>query len=156
MALAIDGEFEITLDSRRIRDVVRASDYVHRAGSICQKRFPNRIKQAQTVTLVMAHCVNAGASMSWMIQHGSMAGLWSCLYEDMVFFGEQHPEVQLRYPIVGTHAGYSFKQPKDQRLWHIYLKEWYDAGRAIHLIADVGPYFSQTRFLFRKLPVPDF
>lgn len=89
---------------RTTEDLVEAGRYGYAHSCVTSENFPVRAgapsaRDREIVLLAFDDTVNA----AHVLGEGARLGLERPSYEDALYFGAEHPEVQLRHPVVFLH-----------------------------------------------------
>jgi hypothetical protein len=139
-----------TGDGRSTEDLVRAGNYGYAHSCVISENFPVRHSGGAHTREIVLLEFNREVTSEEAVAEADGPGLERPTYEDALYFGIQHPEVQRERPLVFLH------EP-----WHGYFGRrdviclWTNAGRReLGLEGFDEPWSANYRFAFvRSDPV---
>jgi len=103
MTGVVDGEYRITVgDGRSTEQVVATGDYGYAHSCVISENFPLKSLGVKTRDLVLLEFVDDVMSND-AIAEAARLDLTRPTYEDALYFGAQHRDVQRQRPVVFLH-----------------------------------------------------
>ena len=109
-------------DGRTTEELVRAGNYNHANQNINSRNFPVRSAKRGMREIVLLEFDHDSTSEE-VLAEAAKQGLERPVYEDALYFGVEHPEVQRERPVVFFHEPW-----RDPDGYLLVLCLWSDAG----------------------------
>ena len=93
----------VTGDRRSTEALVEAGNYAYAHSCVSSENFPARHRDARSVREIVLIEFDHDVSSAEAIMEADRRGLVRPMYEDALYFGIEHPDVQRERPVVFLH-----------------------------------------------------